>query len=263
MKSGFFKVDRYDVSTSEGTISLPILYYDVSVFQAFFLVDRERAEEKLRGTGLRPVLLGGRAFAGLAFFEYRQTSIGPYNEVGTVLAVYPDRESSQPKTLFDILRPSAERKNGFHILDLPVTTAGACAAGRELWGFPKFVTDIPLTFEGRRFSGSVLDPDRRTPILTLDGRYGRGPRLPGIDLVLYSLRSEEMLRTVVTTDSRMTTSTGRGLALTLGDSDHPMARNLRDLELDGRRPIVVQNAEYFRSRLPAGEPITATALRRT
>ena len=36
----FFQVPRQRVQTSQGAVDLPILYYDTSTLNAFFLVDR-------------------------------------------------------------------------------------------------------------------------------------------------------------------------------------------------------------------------------
>lgn len=236
--------------TSAGEVSLPILYYDVSQLNALFTVDHARANALLAGTGLQAVRLpGGGTIAGLAFFEYRKTSIGPYNEVGLVIAVSPEDETLD---LRDLVRPSYERVAGFHILDLPVTTAAANAAGREIWGYPKFVTAIPATFGSKRFTGSVTDPVTGQPIVTLEGRWGRHLTLPGFDLCLYSLREGKMLRTLVEVDSRMQTASGRRFKLTVGPSSHPMAEHLRALGLDGASPFVIQNAEVFHSSLPEG-----------
>lgn len=239
--------------TSQGEVSLPILYYDVSQLNALFLVDHDRATALLEGTGLQALRLpGGKTIAGLAFFEYRKTSIGPYNEVGLVIAVSPDGDSPD---LRDLLRPSYERVAGFHVVDLPVTTAAANAAGREIWGFPKFVTAIPATFASQRFTGSVKDPVTGQDIVTLEGRWGRSVTVPGFDLCLYSIREGKMLRTLVEVDSRMQTASGRRFRLTVGPSTHPMAAHLRALGLDGASPFVIQNAAVFHSSLPEGVPV--------
>lgn len=255
MPSTVFAGPQTAQMTSRGEVQLPILYYDVSYLNAIFAVDWELAEDLLENTGLQAVRFpGDKALAGVAFFEYRKTSIGVYNEVGVVIVVTLANRPTKG-LLRDFVRPSAERIAGFHILDLPVTTEAANSAGREIWGYPKFVTDIPLQFGDRRFAGSVKDPVTGQNILTLEGAWGPSLTVPGFDLCLYSLREGQMLRTVVETDARMQTAGGRGFKLTVGPSTHRMAENLRALGLDGARPFVIQNATVFHSRLPAGVPV--------
>lgn len=259
MSDKFFQVEQKTYPTSQGKVELPILYYDVSVFQAFFKADADGAWKLLAGTGLRPVIQSGAALVGFACFEYRKTSIGPYNEVGVCIATYPETEKTQPSMLADMLRPSWGRKIGFHVIDLPVSTEAANSAGRELWGYPKFVTEIPLRFSAGAFEGAVLEPGKTSPIATLAGSYGLGVPFPAFDLVLYSHKEGVMLKTVVDVDSRMTTALGKGLTLKVGPSEHRMAKNLRSLGLDGASPAAMQVTAKFRSRLHAGRPVSELA----
>jgi hypothetical protein len=174
MITDFLDVPQKKTRTTKGPVGLPILYRDASVLQAFFVVDGAKATDILQGTGLKPMLTRGRGLAGLVFFEYRDTSIGPYNEVGLALACHSG-EGTQPGILRDFLRPSRKREIGFHVLDLPVTTEAACAAGKEIWGYPKFVTDLPVEFGKGSFKGTVADPRAKAQICTLDGDYSFGP----------------------------------------------------------------------------------------
>ena len=84
--------------------------------------------------------------------EYRKTDIGSYNEVGlTVLAMAPGD-------------PIAAN----YVVNLPVTTAVANRAGREIWGYNKFVAAIDVKSEGKTFS-TVLRDEGREIIGALEG----------------------------------------------------------------------------------------------
>ena len=253
MSDNFFDVPKKDFITSGGPVSLPILYYDTSCFHAFFTVDFEKAEAKLAGTGLAPQKMGKKAMAAVAMYEYRKTSIGAYNEVGLAIVVH--RAGEKEPTPFDFRRPAWDRKIGMHILDLPVSTQAACTAGREIWGYPKFVTEMPLTFGDGRFKGKVLMPDSKDVIVILEGTYPWGPKLTGVDLVLFSNLDGKLVKTVVDVDSKMRTTYGRGVKLTVGNGQHRMADNVRALGLDGARAIAVQCTEKFRSRLHGGKVV--------
>ena len=75
--------------------------------------------------------------------EYRKTDIGPYNEVGlTVLALAP-----------------GDPIPANYVVDLPVTTAVANRAGREIWGYNKFVAAIDVK-------------ERRQDVLDVLARFG-------------------------------------------------------------------------------------------
>ena len=69
-------------TTSAGPVELPVRYSDGSLMGAFWLVEETRAAELLPDN-LEPLLLPGRnAAAGLFMMDYRNSTLGPYGEVG-------------------------------------------------------------------------------------------------------------------------------------------------------------------------------------
>lgn len=252
----FFQVPRTRVKTSEGMVELPIMYYDTSALNAFFLVDKKRVTSVLEGTGLSPALtVGGLALVALACFEYRDTSVGVYNEVGLTVAVTKTGETLALggwQDLLTTLRQPEERRVAFHILDLPVTTAAANAAGREIWGYPKFVTAIPFKLHAREFDCRVMQPDGSGTIMQLAGTMGPSIPMTPLSLTLLSLKDDTLLRTTVNVRGSSRMATAGTLQMSVGDSDHPMAKNLHALGLDGARPLAVFWTHDFQSRLNAG-----------
>ncbi len=256
----FFQVPRTRRKCSEGQVQLPIFYQDASNVIAFFTAGREAVTELLEGTGLEPALsLNGQVVMGVSMYEYRDTDVGPYNEVGVAVPVFRAGHGRPLTGLLDLFRAQDQRELGFHILDLPVTTAIANAAGRELWGFPKFVTGIDFEWTGRDFRCRVLEPNSRTAILTMEGRVLPLLPLPGLDLVLYSQHKRNMLRTLVTVRNGMQWLLPTGMQLRVGESEHPMAERLRMLGVDGKRPLALFGCDKFQSRLNAGATVPTGA----
>ncbi len=139
---------------------MPIRYFDVQCLVATFLARAERAAELLGGTGLQPVVQeDGKAVVRLYCIEYRKTDIGPYNEVGlTVLA-----------------RAPGDHAPADFVVDLPVTTAVAERAGREIWGYNKFIAAIDIEKRDKTFT-TVLRDSQNGLICTFEG--ARGPSVP-------------------------------------------------------------------------------------
>lgn len=253
MKPHFYDRPTKTHTTSAGEVKLPIFYYDNSAVQAFFLCEPECLRPLLADTGLRPALvLGRKALVGIAGFEYRKTSVGSYNEVAVALGVYPPGRADAPIPLYDLVRPLGQRSMGVYIVELPVTTAVARAAGRELWGYPKFVTEIPFQLGPRAVDFAVLDPDDRTEIVRLWGDLGFSLTVPGADLMTYSHHEEQILRTEVEVDAPFQLHLRSKLTLRVGGSKHRMAQTIRQLGLEGASPVVVLQTNAFRSILPAG-----------
>lgn len=249
----FFQYPRTRAATSEGAVDLPILYFDDSQCMGLFLVDHAAAQAMVQGEGLDAVrVVGGKALVGVAFYEYRDTSIGVYNEVGVAIAVVPAGTAAPRLPLLSMLGSLDKGRVGFFIVDLPVTTPAACAAGRELWGYPKFVTPIRFFLERDRFTGGVSDPSGTCDIVDLSGEPGLGVRGPILDLILYSRREGTMLRTLVNTRGGGRSCLPGTMRLRVGPSGHPMAVRLRALGLDGARPALVMHSHRLQLRLNAG-----------
>jgi hypothetical protein len=243
------------VSTSQGEVKLPIFYYDVSAVLIFFWTDFQKAAVQLKGTGLQACrFFNGSALTGLAFYEYRDSDIGPYNEVGLATAVYSEQGAQPTWYLPDFLRPAKKRKLGFYIHHLPVSTEAACAAGKEIWGFPKFTTQLPFSLNRNHFEAAVLDPDGGN-ILSVKGPLNLSVPLPGFDLLLFSNHKNRQLRTIVDVKAIFKTTIATNLHLNIGESPHPMTRTLFDLGLNGVRPFVIQTTNKFISRLNGGTPV--------
>lgn len=253
----FFQYPQTTVATSEGPVALPILYYDDSQCLGLFTVDYAVAQSMLAGEGLTAVrFAGGHAIAGVAFYEYRDTSIGVYNEVGVALAVVPDSVAQPAWPSLAMLRSVDAGHVGFHILDLPVTTPAACAAGRELWGYPKFVTPIRFALDHGRFRGAVVEPSGVGDIVEFSGAAGYGVPAPLLDLILYSRRDSVRLRTHVNTRGGGYACTGGSMQLQVPSSaTHPMAERLRRLGLASARPVLVMHTQRLQLRLNAGAPL--------
>lgn len=252
----FFDVPKTVTTTTEGEVHLPICYFDASHHMALFRVDAAKAAAKLQDVPLAPVLVSRKAVAILSFFKYRDTTLGPYDEVGLALLVTPQGQGMTLNSFTDLLQQSRNESLGSYVLDLPVSTPLARAAGCEIWGYPKFVGQLPITLDADRFQAQVFDPDGRL-ILELAGERGHmlPEPLPSMALVTYSMRGGQMLRTRVETRAACATSGGGSLRLIVGDSPHRMARNVADLGLNGQSPKLLQTTEDFQSLLFAGQPM--------
>jgi hypothetical protein len=225
---------------SDGTeCRLPIRYFDNRGLIATFLTDLDRATELLEGTGLQAVPQeDGKAVAVLGWFEYRKTDLGPYNEVGVcVLAVAP-----------------GDPIPANYVANLPVNTAVSDRAGREIWGYNKFVATIDIKCDGKKFSTTLRDPENAT-ICVLEGARGASVPLPPTDIFTFSLLEGRPIKTLIRMPTPFHAGSGDGFMFKVGMSKHPMANNLRTLALDGVRPVLVQYADPFQALLFPGRAL--------
>ncbi len=253
--SSFFDIRQQEVTTSAGKVSLPIRYYDVSTVLFFYWVPYELALSQVDNPRLKTCrFVNKKALCGLAFYEYRASDIGAYNEVALATAVYHGDTDRPRYLLSDFLKPVAKRKVGFYIHHLPVTTEQACAAGKEIWGFPKFTTGLPFRLSGHHFSGGVEHPQGGS-LFSIDTGLTPGIPVKGFDLLLYSSHGRRQLRTHVTVKALFTTSKPVNFKWNWGDREHEMSATARQLTLDTRKPFLAQHTRKFRSLLHAGREI--------
>ena len=190
---------------------LPIRYFDVQCLIATYLTEPERAAQLLVGSGLQPVLQeDGKAVVQLFCIEYRKTDIGPYNEVGlTVVAQAPN--DPIPANF---------------VVDLPVTTAAANRAGREIWGYNKFVASIQVEKRGAAFS-TVLRDAQGGLIGTFEGSRGPSVPAPPQDILTFTIHEGRLVKTVIQVLTPYQASRGDGFSFKIGTSTHPMTGHLR------------------------------------
>jgi hypothetical protein len=205
----FFCVPRISHVTGQGRVELPILYHDSTAVFAFFACDRDSLTALLPAGRLVPAFTWrSKALAGLALFEYRATSIGTYNEVGVAIPAIWARGPAPACPAVDLMRSADLRRVGYHIVDLPVTTQAACAAGKDIWGYPKFVTRIDFSLIKRQLQCRVHDPGSTGTIMSLAGTLGCGVPTPSLDLVTYECVDDQDRRTIIRS---------RGAAASIGE----------------------------------------------
>jgi hypothetical protein len=167
--------------------------------------------------------------------EYRITDIGPYNEVGlTVLAAAP-----------------GDPIPANYVVNLPVTTAVASRAGREIWGYNKFVAAIDVKSDGKNFSTILRDTDAEM-IGSLEGRRGASVPTPPTDILTFTLHQGRLIKTVIRVLTPSSSSSGENFVFKIGTSSHPMTSNLRTVALDGARPVLVHYTDPFQALLFPG-----------
>ena len=238
-----------DVDIGSARIDLPINYYRDDCFVGFFSADLEGVRALLPSPDLYPVTLpGGRATVAIAAFDYFDTSVGPYGEIGITL---PCTYGQQAPPGLPITLESRYPGWGFFVLHLPVTALVARDGGRVIWGYAKFVAD--MDFEKRPAYQRVRMSEGDSHILTLTIQQRGLPLKDNRPIITYSVREGELLRTTIPTRAVHQTGLGSGSgSLELGD--HAIADQLRDLDISNTA-LVTRNYLSRSAILPAGEPL--------
>jgi hypothetical protein len=220
-------------------VELPVEVRVARAAAATFLVPRLAVQRLLEGTGVEPVRLPlGRTLCVIAAVQYVDNDLGAYDEVAVAFGV-PRRDGSPA---------------GAFIHQLPVSGEFTLAAGRGIWGFPKWMADISLHF-GPHGARCRLEEDGE---LVLDLQVRRRlipmPRR-STPMTAYAHLDGVTRRTPFTSHPSGVRAGPAGARLAIGDR-HPVARQLRELGLPKRAAAsstIANLAATFGTATPLGQ----------
>jgi len=260
-QSGFFEgVPQVDATLVGEPAKLPIFYYDGTAQTAVFPARLGRLRRLLPDPRFVPARLApGLGAVGVTCFEYRDTDIGPYNELAiTIVLNNPPFASNLPgRALLDGLRRKQLHAWVHH---LPVTTEIARAGGVELYNYPKFVGSIDYSESAGRRTCRLGEGDEH--ILTLDGPLIDTPRSGQLQLFSHlwhdrQPQESEFKLNVIASGRSLRSGTAR---LELG-ARHPIARELAGV-LVSRRSIYYELMAPFEGILYGPEHLSLPLIRK-
>jgi hypothetical protein len=225
--SGFFaKVRQFQVPWSRGTTCNPLFYRDFTCVNVGFLTSVKRVLAQLPSTRMKPLrITPWQALTSVTLYEYRDTDIGPYNEISFSFPITLDKSAG---ILFGTIGEIARGAMAY-VWHLPVTTEIARDLGIEAAKYPKFLADIEFLHESGWLHCRLSEGGRDILMLgvrdlpTKPGGHGRVYPITVQDS--HILRSELVLNVSQVAQSRRSDD----VRLELGD--HPMADELRGLKL--------------------------------
>jgi hypothetical protein len=166
MSASFFAgIAQEEVVTRQFKGKLPLFFRDVSMMGAVFTADFAQILRILPDASLRPVkIFPGRGLVSIGCMQYKDSDIGPYNEVALSI----------------VLQPFVPWKQDYHayIADLPVTTEVALYGGVDFFNYPKYLADISFKEEGGRRICALRDKKDGESILEFSGANPHPNPLP-------------------------------------------------------------------------------------
>lgn len=239
------------VTVGDTTYELPALYFRDVSFGGIFSADLEKLRGVMPSDKLHPIPIGrGRGLMAVIAFDYLETTVGPYGEVAvSVPAVYADRS---PPPWLPMLLEAKWPGFGHVIMHLPVTTRVSRDGGRYGWGYAKFISQMQFESTPEHYECRLAEGGEH--ILTL--RIGkRGIVIPDRrPIITYSVKNRALVRTTIPQIALVRTGLGaRGASLVLGEK-HPVARSIRDLDVDPS-PLITRAFIERSAILPDGDVI--------
>lgn len=171
--STFFDgVHQTPIDLHGSEFKVPLFYYDGEQMTGVFPAKLKQLRRMMPDRRMQPARIApGVGAITVTCFEYRDTDIGPYNELAIGIPLNePFFRSNLPgRAMIDALRRS---QYDIWVHHLPVTTEIARAGGVEFYNYPKFIAGIDFSQDAKRRTCKLTEDGEE--ILTL-----HSPRLKG------------------------------------------------------------------------------------
>lgn len=147
----------------------PMFFRDFHLMGGVFLADLAGVRRALPPEGYRALRApGGRALVAVHCMEYKDSDIGPYNEVSLSLAL---KRGWLPFT--SLLQAAGSLATGaYHayVKALPVTTEVALHGGVDFFNYPKYLADVSFRETASHRVCTLRDKESGDVILEFEGR---------------------------------------------------------------------------------------------
>lgn len=142
----FFRgIEQFEINFEGEKGKIPVFYRSTYGMFGFFPAKSSKVKEllpaRIKEKFKVPELIPGLTMCGIAGFMYKNSSLGPYNEVAIT---FPVKQKQKMKPNIFILNLTDIIRGEFHVYvrHLPVTTKIAKEAGVIIYNYPKFIADI-------------------------------------------------------------------------------------------------------------------------
>ncbi|WP_372863797.1 acetoacetate decarboxylase family protein [Spongiibacter sp.] len=223
---GHYQIDGREVS-------LPVRVNDASMLMNIFAVDSKVAQSLIADTGFKVVKLWpGKALMQLLAVDYRENDLGDYNEAAIVFPVTTPGESA-PLPIVGALWRVLRGKLANYVYRMPVNQGFTTHAGRFIWGFPKWVTDVDIQIDEQQARARFTDDQQL--VFEITAKAGGNISAGAQQAPSLAVRNGRAWKTIGITE-------GEGLRFSLGGAlpsigdQHPLAKTLRELGLP-KKPL--------------------------
>jgi hypothetical protein len=222
----YSEIEHSEVPWRQYRLHVPVFYQDIRFMSVSIIAPVKRILDILPSNRLKPYrITPWNAALSITAYQYRESDLGPYNEVSISIPVTMDDETP----LFTGSLRKTPKVPLTYSLHLPVTTEIAREVGVDFAGYPKFIADIGFT-EAANWWTCELSADGKN-VLKLSGRVLNTGQVPRYRVNPITFRRGYLLRSEFVISERKMGDSRRKEDVKLELGDHPISDELRDLKL--------------------------------
>ncbi len=137
-------------------IPMPVKVGSASMLMQAFIVDANIIENIIKGTGYHPLVIWpGKAILQLLAVDYRVNDLGDYNEGAIIFPVITPGQKLFPVLGAWLALITGKACN--YVYRMPVNQPFTTHAGRFIWGFPKWPTQMDFEFNDTTAMGCFTE----------------------------------------------------------------------------------------------------------
>ncbi len=241
-KDVFFGYVDKKVVCRSGEVTIPLRTTDLTSMLAAFPV-KTSLLRPLIPARLQPLGFLGTSVLTIGGMEYREMSIGPYNEIVVLVPVrYTGPLPPQASAGFVLERV------GVYVMIISVTTQIALDAGLDIWGYPKFLSEITFQDQGER-RACRWEAEGEEILSCSVGKEGITVPFDR-KLVDFSVRGNEIMKNALRGRFQLRLSSGKNVQISFGP--HPVGQKLAGM-IETRRALSGGYMEHGMGVLDAPE----------
>jgi hypothetical protein len=230
-------------------VAVPVEVRSAKMVGATFTAPYTAARKLIDYSGLRPVKVAGTlTLCMVSGVQYTDNDLGPYNEIALAIMVEPPDGggASAAGIATGNVRTFIHR--------LPVNQEFTCTAGRDIWGFPKWVADITFQERPGRTDVVMLDEGEHAMTISVDTRFG--VPVPGseTEMTCYSFRDGVLRATPWTMRMAGARMRPGGASVSLGQGN-PLGDDLHVLGFP-KKSLVSQTVSHLSCTFGAAQVVT-------
>jgi hypothetical protein len=226
--STFFEgIHQTEAKIGDAEFKVPLFYYDGEQMTGVFPARMSALKKMLPDRRMTPARIApGVGAITVTCFEYRDTGIGPYNELAIAISLNEPyfRPNLPGRAMIDSMRRGQYDSWVHH---LPVTTEIARAGGVDFYNYPKFIAAIDFTQDSATRTCRLAEGAEHILTMKCDRLRGSGSEQVQLFSHLYQNREPQSSEFKILAHDMGKTAKPGAATLELGDR-HPIALELGD-----------------------------------
>lgn len=228
----------------------PVIYRNSRAAAIFYAVPHRLAQQRLEGTGLFAVRIGNYGIVNATWFDYAETSIGPYREFSLGIVASP--EQHRLRLAVNLIAGLKGDALGSFVLALPVDSEAARAGGVQHFSLPKSLVRFRCDWSGPQLQAGIQGSCGPVVSMTVPLRLGIPINVGR--LAIYSMHAGGLLTTQVNTQWPAKLDLMGRPTLTITDRHHSVGREMAGLALEAAPVLAVVHGPLLYAALPVPPP---------